>query len=255
MKRTPFIIIGFAVVISTLGSLSAIAPAQQRGTPSASAVVPSLLRTSAPTILLPSLDVDGARNLFRLSNASNPIPQPYGQFLDALFSSFTGVGPSGIAMGDFNGDGNLDVAVGNFDGHDIAVLLGNGDGTFGPAVIYPSADGNITPQIAVGDFNGDGKQDLAVTNFTTDNSTVSIFLGNGDGTFQPQVPYLVGSEAYGIAVGDFNRDGKQDLVVTNDTDNSADSTVSVLLGNGDGTFQPQVQYTVGMAPTALPWPI
>jgi hypothetical protein len=271
MKRTSF---GFAgsvilVALTLIGyssggtvsllavramAMNAIAPAQQRGTPSVSPIVPSLLRTRGPAILSPGLDVGGARSLFRLSNVSNPIPQPYGQFLDALFFSFTAandVSPSGIVMGDFNGDGNLDVVVANFVGHDIAVLLGNGDGTFGPPVIYPSADGGITARIAIGDFNGDGKQDLAVTNYATGNPTVSIFLGNGDGTFRPQVSYQVGPEAYGIAVGDFNRDGKQDLVVTSFVDNNADSTVSVLLGNGDGTFQPQVQYTVGMAPKSV----
>ena len=70
---------------------------------------------------------------------------------------------------------------------------------------------------------------------------MSVLLGNGDGTFQPQVTYAVGSTAHAIVAGDFNGDGRTDLAVAN----QAGDTVSVLLGNGDGTFQPQVTYAVG----------
>ena len=93
-----------------------------------------------------------------------------------------------------------------------------------------------------GDFTGDGRTDLAVANF--DDNTVSVLLGNGDGTFQPQVTYAVGSDPGAIVAGDFTGDGRTDLAVANEYDN----TVSVLLGNGDGTFQPQVTYAVGNSP-------
>jgi hypothetical protein len=82
--------------------------------------------------------------------------------------------------------------------------------------------------VAVGDFNGDGKADLAVANYS--DHSVSVLLGNGDGTFQTHVDYATGSGPDSVAVGDFNGDGKADLAVTNDY------AVSVLLGNGDGTF-------------------
>ncbi len=90
--------------------------------------------------------------------------------------------------------------------------------------------------VAVGDFNGDGKLDLAVGN--ANGGTVSVLLGNGEGTFQPAVNYAATSPE-SVAVGDFNGDGKLDLAV------AGFSTLSVLLGNGDGTFQPAVSYTVG----------
>src|SRR5439155_7272305 len=93
--------------------------------------------------------------------------------------------------------------------------------------------------VATADFNGDGKLDLAVANFS--GNTVSIFLGNGDGTFHVQLDYATGTDPYSVAVGDFNRDGKMDLAVANGLGSSG-NTVSVLLGNGDGTFQPHVDY-------------
>ena len=94
-----------------------------------------------------------------------------------------------------------------------------------------------------GDFNGDGRTDLAVANVDP-YSTVSVLLGNGDGTFQAQLTNAVGSSPDAIVAGDFNGDGRTDLAVANYGDN----TVSVLLGNGDGTFQPQVTYAVGRYP-------
>ena len=97
--------------------------------------------------------------------------------------------------------------------------------------------------VAVGDFNGDGNLDLAVT---TGNS-VSVLLGNSDGTFQAAVGYGAGQYAYSVAVGDFNGDGKLDLAVT-DAENYR---VYVLLGNGDGTFQAAVGYGTGQYPYAV----
>jgi hypothetical protein len=150
-----------------------------------------------------------------------------------------GSGPFSIAVGDFNGDGRLDIAVSNFQSDNVSVLLGNGDGTFQPAVNYSA--GSVPFSIAVGDFNGDGKLDLAVAN--SGDSNVSVLLGNGDGTFQPAANYSAGSDPLSIAVGDFNGDGKLDLAVANLlSGNTGPSGVMILLGNGDGTFQPAVNY-------------
>src|SRR2546422_859037 len=152
-------------------------------------------------------------------------------------------GPSGIVVSDFNGDGKPDLAVVNFGDWTAWVLLGNGDGTFQPAKnIYFASGGGFPWYIAEGDFNGDGKPDLVITNYG-DNS-VSVLLGNGDGTFQAARTFPVGIHPGLVAVGDFNGDRKPDLVVSN----VDSSTVSVLLGNGDGTFLPALNFPVGPNP-------
>ncbi len=99
--------------------------------------------------------------------------------------------------------------------------------------------GSDPAEIRVADLNGDGKLDLVVEN--SGSNTVSVLLGNGDGTFKPAVNYATGADPWSLQIGDVNGDGKLDIV----TCNESASTVSVLLGNGDGTFQPAVNYTTG----------
>ena len=159
--------------------------------------------------------------------------------------------------GDFNGDGHIDLAVANTASNDVSVLLGNGNGTFQHEVrytvgIYPiskeTAVGSYPFSVVAGDFNGDGRTDLAVANGASND--VSVLLGNGDGTFQnfqQPVQNLAGSLPFGIVAGDFNGDGRTDLAVAN----FASGDVSVLLGNGDGTFQNQGRYAVGLGPDAI----
>jgi hypothetical protein len=158
-------------------------------------------------------------------------------------------GPSSVAVADFDGDGIPDLVTANFgyrgSNHTISVLRGNGDGTFQPAVTYSVNPGPFA--VAAADLTGDGKPDLVITNLGGSGDTISVLLGNGDGTFRAPVNYPVGSRPYAVLVADLNGDGKPDLV----TANTFSQSVSVLRGNGDGTFQGPQYYAVDGTPRAL----
>jgi hypothetical protein len=168
---------------------------------------------------------------------------------DGTFNAMPSVPISSTASGydfataDFNGDGIADLVYGSDYGQTFTVLLGNGDGTFSAMSPTPPGAG-ASQAMTVGDFNGDGIPDLAAANYLGVNAAgvVSIFLGNGDGTFTlvPTTP-ATGFDPLGITAADFNGDGIVDLAVLNSYDGAytpQSGTVTILLGNGDGTFTP-----------------
>jgi hypothetical protein len=203
-------------------------------------------------------DFNGDGNLdlvFPQGNNINPIPTQMAVMLGdgkgkfRFGSQFTDSdGFEVLAVGDFNSDGKLDLIVrGKFN---FSLFLGNGDGTFRHVRNYPNAF--LAGQIVVGDFNNDGKLDLLLfeSPIYGTNSGIALytFLGNGDGSFQaPQqiasFPTARGCSANGtqgtVQVTDFNGDGKLDLAFCDQ------NQIGILLGNGDGTFQPPVFYTAG----------
>ena len=261
-----------------------------------------------------------------LSPLEGPGIFPVEQFL-------VGNGPGAVAAGDFDGDGTSDLVTANMGDGSVSVLLGRGDGTLtapiaytvgsnpysvavgdfngdgpatwspptpmtivcrccwargrhvrpaeclrrreptrirwrwgtstatGPAIWSPPtttatacqccwvrgtarsprsgiAVGSYPYSVAVGDFNGDGASDLVTANI--DGNSVSVLMGQGDGTFAAQVPTRRRRLPVAVACGDFNGDGASDLVTAN-----ADNSVSVLLGQGDGTFAAPNAYAVG----------
>jgi len=223
-------------------------------------------------------DVEHNNLIVLLGNGDGTLKPPVTYHLDAA--------PYGLIAADFNRDGKVDVAIANSTpSTSISILFGKGDGSFEPPIKYAvsgwhmlAADFNrdgspdlaatgtngvnvllggsngafqnaisySLPQrpalIAAGDFNGDGKLDLVgiyTSNPMLFNRTASILLGNGDGTFRPAMSatgdWGRGSGPYCIAVGDFDRDGKLDLLVT-------DENLALLKGNGDGTFKTPSTY-------------
>jgi len=138
------------------------------------------------------------------------------------------------AVGDFNGDGNPDLAVVTYccPGGGVSILLGKGDGTFQPPVSYPAGDQPYS--VVVVDLKHDGKLDLVVADSL--GKRLTVLLGNGDGTFRhgPQSPELAAFQNF-VASGDFNGDGEPDIAAL--SLNNPCKCISILLGNGDGTFQ------------------
>jgi hypothetical protein len=168
--------------------------------------------------------------------SANGAPGHYN--LTANVSAFGKTAPSGlVSFVDLN-SGNSMVASASLD-----------PSTNKAVFVAPSLPGPATGKgsyaVAVGDFNNDGFRDLAVVN--GDDSTVSIALGKGNGSFASSTVYQTGAAPVSVAIGDFNGDGFQDLAVAN----LGASSVSILLGNGDGTFRKPVSYAVGSAPSSL----
>jgi hypothetical protein len=168
-----------------------------------------------------------------------------GTFNDSNQTDTKGHLPTSVAVGDFNGDGNQDLAITNLNSSNVEILLGDGKGNFNTAKNAPIAVGTEPTSVAVGDFNGDGKLDLAVAN--ADDGTISILLGNGDGTFGGVTNFGVGIRPISIAVADFNGDGKSDIAVAN----YSSSTVSVLLGDGTGSFPSVSSFPAGRHPAFI----
>src|SRR5262245_39027516 len=157
----------------------------------------------------------------------------------AAITSTAGANPVSIAVGDFNADGKLDLATANEGDNNVSVLLGNGNGSFQAPTNMLS--GPTPNSVAVGDFNNDGKLDLVATAnwyfpYSYPQGLAAVFLGHGDGSFSAPIFGNAGFDRpiNSEAVGDFNNDGKLDLVISD----NAYAEIQVLPGNGQGLLNP-----------------
>jgi hypothetical protein len=152
--------------------------------------------------------------------------------------------PYYVAIGKFNADNRQDLAVATYDGAAVSILLGKPGGDFDPRVDYPTGSGATS--VAVADFNRDGDQDVMALTYA---AGYRLFMGNGNGTFDPALNIPSGTHSgEGMVVGEFNGDHAADIAANNCEDTSADSRVYVRQGLGDGTFTGVRTYTAGACP-------
>jgi hypothetical protein len=221
-------------------------------------------------------DKDGKLDIVTADNIGNTVTVLLNQggmaFADGMPTD-TGNSPTAVVVGDFNGDGKLDVATANSFDNTVTVLFGTGDGNF-TATPTTIPVGAKPIGLAAADLNGDKVLDLVVTNSSGGASatgTISVLIGTGTGTFlqycsnqttqscstdnecqggtcePPEISSTAFNIPVAVTVADVNGDGKLDLIVANEDGDSA----SVLLGNGDGTFQGAVNVDVGTSPESV----
>jgi hypothetical protein len=170
-----------------------------------------------------------------------------------MVSYAAGAAPHSIAAAYFNNDGALDLAVANHDNGTISVFLGNGDGTFQAQTAYASGTGPHS--LRIDDLDGDGHADIVNVNDASND--VSVFLGDGAGNFAAAVKYATRATPKGVAIADVNGDGNLDILAATINGNypslihPGGDSVSVLLGNGGGTFEAKADYAVGQGSFAV----
>jgi hypothetical protein len=250
MRATWIVTATFLAVIIVCGSVTFAQPV-------------SFTRTDIPTGLsmngpLVAADFTGDGMLDLLVN-SHSLAENFGIYLlvgngDGTFAPparvFAPPFGSALNVADVNGDGRLDILFLSID-FELWVLLGDGTGAFQTLVRSPGI-GASGRSLVVADLNRDGKPDIALCN---QNGGVTIALGNGDGSFNAGGTFPIGGGvvANGLAAADLNGDGNVDLAATNPgaPDLFQGTTVSVLLGRGDGTFGPPTDFLVGTTPQAV----
>lgn len=182
-------------------------------------------------VVLGDFNGDGKTDILVVNNDSTVLlNNGDGTFQTQVVTSPTTNAPGAVAVGDFNGDGKADIAVPvvvpQHGDSAVAILLGNGDGTF-QSPIQSNGYAPTPSAIQVADFDEDGKLDISWENYS---GGIEVFLGNGNGTVQPPLSTDTEVGVFYLTVADFNNDGIPDLAI------SSYESIDVFLGKGDGTF-------------------
>jgi len=199
-------------------------------------------------VVVADFDEDGSPDM-GIANAGGDVSIKLGHG-DGTFDTVpryrAGVSPWSIVVDDFDGDGRLDAATANMNSHDVSVLPGAGDGSFGAESRIPLPGTDSFPaDIRSTDLNRDGAPDLAVLLLGL--SEVAVLFGHGDGTFEGAVQYPMGSDPWSLAVTDVTGDGIEDML----TANSSANDVSLRAGLGGGTFGDEIRMSAGPQPRAV----
>ena len=208
--------------------------------------------TAPSEITIGDLNNDGSLDLATANTTASTISVLIGNGtggFTAAVNYAVNSNPNSIALGDFNSDGSLDlVTTSDNAAGTVSMLLGTGAGVFGTATSFRA--GNNQDDVVTGDFNADGHLDLAVVlNRPSDPGLISILLGNGFGNFlTPVLHSTVGFNPTTIATGDFNNDGRLDLVTAN---NDTSAPISVLLSNSAGEYATVLELQLTGIPTSI----
>ncbi|HEX4001189.1 MAG TPA: FG-GAP-like repeat-containing protein [Candidatus Acidoferrales bacterium] len=245
--------VGDRIPVALSNYSSSLAPGPGSGNSSIPPIMNYTTGTAPSSVTSASLRDDGNNDLIVANSGDNTVSVLLGNG-DGTFQSQvtygTGSNPVSVTTGQFNSiiNGYLDLAVANKDSNTLSILLGNGDGTFKKQTNLNT--GHLPVSVIAANFHdltSGTEVDLAVAN--QDDNTISIFQGNGDGTFKAPTSISLpsGYEPAGLASADLNGDGHIDLVVAD----SGSNTISVLLGNGDGTFRQRTDYPTGSKPVCV----
>lgn len=225
-----------ATVLIGMPTIARASTLQSPGTTVTTTEVPSNLvianlGNSQNSIVVGSRDENQAATLM---NTAPPCEAPRWAQTDV---TTTPIKPYAVTLGDFNGDGKPDLVM--WDGSNLALALGNGDGSFQPAqVVGSTPDGTSYPQIAVADLTGNGKMDVVTTAHLSNDPAFLVWMGNGDGTFQAPVAYNgyegSGGDPAGLQIADVGN-GHPDIIF--EAGISDRQSVYVFLNDGAGNFR------------------
>ena len=237
LYRGPFAAGAVYVSLNSGNGQFAAPVAYVNGSSPAAVAVADVNKDGKPDLIVE--DANGIDVLFGKGDGTFGAPQ----------TSPVAFGKPGMAVADFSSSGNPDIAFLSASG--VSILPGNGNGTFGAATNLPAnSNSNFLPSAIVsGDFNGDGRPDLAVgyanLNDVSQPSSVAVLLGNGAGFLTP-ISISVPASVITLSTADINKDGKLDLVARQYSANLA-----VLLGKGDGSFQPPAPVSTATGGTSV----